>query len=355
MTTLLGRYVIAQVVLGTLFALLLLVTLDAVFALIGELGDIGKGRYGLHEALVYVLLTLPRRLYEMVPTAALLGGLLWLGNLAANSELTAMRAAGVTLWRLVGWVMQGGLLVVLAMVALGELVAPDAEARAQKLKSFAFSERLSVSSIGLWARDGQRFIQADAVLPGQRLAGVRVIELGADGQVIEVIRAVSAIYVDGRWRLEGVFRSQFGAAGVTPAHLPEITIDRLLAPEYFDVLVIEPRQMAAHDLWRYVQYLRGNQLDAAPYAVAFWQRITLPASTWVMLLLAVPFLFGSQREGGAGRRLFIGLIFGIGFAIVLRVLTHLGLVYELPAWLAASGPLWIFLAIALIALRRLRV
>lgn len=355
MTTLLGRYVIAQVILGTLFALLLLVTLDGVFALIGELGDIGRGRYGLSEALVYVLLTMPRRLYEMVPTAALLGGLLWLGNLAANSELTAMRSAGVTLWRLVGWVLQAGLLVVLVMVALGELVAPGAEARAQNLKSFAFTERLSVSAIGLWARDGQRFIHADAVLPGNRLAGVRIIELDHEGRVLEVSRAALARYEGEHWLLEDVARSRFANAGVSFDRLPDLTLERLIAPEYFAVLVVEPRQMAAHDLLRYIQYLRENQLDALPYAVAFWQRITLPASTWVMLLLAVPFLFGSQREGGAGRRLFIGLILGIGFVIVMRVLTHVGLVYQLPAWLAASGPLWIFFAIALIALKRLRV
>lgn len=355
MTTVLGRYVIAHVLTGTLLVLLLLVALDAVFAMIGELGDVGRGNYGLWEALVYVLLTLPRRIYEMVPTAALLGSLLWLGNLAANSELTAMRAAGVTLGRLVFWVLQGGLIVVLGMVALGELVAPGAEARGQNLKTFAFDERLTVSRIGLWARDGNRIVHADAVLPGERLGDVRVIEMGPDRQVISITRARLASPKAGAWVLSDVERSELSATGVRAERLEEERVEQLLAPEYLGVLVIEPRQMAALDLFSYITYLRENQLDSAPYEVAFWQRLTMPASTWVMLLLAIPFLFGRQREGGAGRRLFIGVVLGVSFVLVMRVMTHMGMVYELPPWLAASAPLWLFLAIALVALSRTRV
>lgn len=355
MTTLLGRYIIAQVLLGTTFALLLLVTLDGVFALIGEIGDIGRGRYGFLEALAYVLLTLPRRAYEMIPTAALLGGLLWLGNLAANSELTALRSAGVTLTQLVVWILQAGLLIVLAMLALGEIVAPNAEARAQNLKAFAFDERLSVGQIGLWARDGQRIIQADTLLPGQQLSGVRIFELDDHGQLSAVHHIERARFVEDAWVVDHWAQSRLTHQQVFPTWQEHGTLERLIAPDYFHVLVVEPRQMGALDLARYVRYLEENYLDAAPYAVAFWQRITLPASTWVMLLLAIPFLFGSQRDSGAGRRLFIGLVLGIGFVIIMRVLTHFGLVYNLAPWLAASAPLWIFLALALVGLKRLRV
>ncbi|MGM0552787.1 MAG: LPS export ABC transporter permease LptG [Pseudomonadota bacterium] len=354
MTTILGRYVIRQVLLGTALAVLLLVALDLVFALIEELRDTEQGTYGLIEALLYLALTLPRRLYDMLPSAALLGGLLLLGNLAANSELTAMRAAGMTLGRFTGWVMQAGLVVVLAMVALGEFVAPVAENRAQNLKAMAFDRQLSVSPIGLWARDGQRIVHADAVLPGQQLAGVRIIELGDDRRPRVLTRADRAIYRDGEWELEAVRRSFPTPDGVTTEQRATEVIEHLIVPAYFSVLVVEPSQMAARDLARYVDYLRTNRLDAAPYELAFWQRFTLPASTWVMLLLAIPFLFGAQREGGAGRRLFIGIGIGIGFLIVMRAMTHVGLAFALPPWLAATTPVLLFLGIALAALRRLQ-
>ncbi len=354
MTTILGRYVMRQVLLGTVLAVFLLVALDLVFALIDELRDTGQGTYGLTEALLYLALTLPRRLYDMLPSAALLGGLLLLGNLAANSELTAMRAAGMTLGRFTGWVMQGGLVVVVVMVVLGEFVAPVAENRAQNLKAMAFDQQLSVSPIGLWARDGDRIVHADAVLPDRQLAGVRIIELGEHRQPRVLTRADRATYRNGEWELEAVRRSFPTPEGVTTEHLATEIIDHLIVPAYFSVLVVEPSQMAARDLARYIDYLSANRLDSAPYEVAFWQRFTLPASTWVMLLLAIPFLFGAQREGGAGRRLFIGIAIGVGFAIVMRAMTHVGLAFALPPWLAAAAPVVLFLGIALAALSRLR-
>ncbi|WP_017926355.1 LPS export ABC transporter permease LptG [Thioalkalivibrio sp. HL-Eb18] len=355
MTTVLGRYVIRQVLIGTTLAVVLLVALDAVFAMIDELRDTGAGNYGVTEAMLYVALTLPRRMYEMLPPAALVGGLLWLGNLAANSELTAMRAAGMTLGRFIVWVLQAGLVVVMVMLIIGEFFAPASETRAQALKASAFDEEISVGSMGLWARDGQRMIHAESVLAGNQLVGVRIIEFTGDREPSWITRAARARFVDGDWRLEDVERSLLSHDRVVAEHRAEETIDRLIAPEYFDVLVVEPSQMAALDLSRYIDYLRENQLDAAPYEVAFWQRFTLPASTFVMLLLAIPFLFGSQREGGAGQRLFIGIAIGVSFVIVMRAITHLGLVYNLPPLLAASLPVLLFLAIALFALRRMAV
>lgn len=352
MTTVLGRYVMRQVLIGTAMAVLLLVVLDAVFALIDELGDVGRGDYGPVEAVIYVLLTLPRRMYELLPSAALLGGLLWLGNLASNSELTAMRAAGVTLGRFVSWVMQAGLVVVVGMVAVGEFLAPVAETRAQTMKATAFDRALSSGPIGLWARDGERMVHADAVLPDDRLAGVRIIELGEDRAPRVITRADTAHYEDGSWELRGVERSRPAPERVETETAEREVIDRLIAPEYFAVLVVDPSQMAAQDLARYITYLRENRLESAPYEVAFWQRFTLPASTWVMLLLAIPFLFGSQREGGAGARLFIGIVIGVAFAIAIRAMTHIGLVYQLPPLLAAVLPVLLFLAFALLGLRR---
>jgi lipopolysaccharide export system permease protein len=352
LTTVLGRYVIRQVLLGTVLAATLLVALDALFALIDELDDLGRGDYGMTELLAYVALTLPGRTYEMLPSAALLGGLLWLGNLAAHSELTAMRAAGMTLGRFIGWVMQAGLVIVVVMVGVGEFFAPAAESRAQHLKATAFDQQLSVGPIGLWARDGNRMVKADTVLPGNRLIGVRVIEVGDQGAPQVVTRAERARFVEGRWQLQGVARSRLSPQRVDVEHHEQQTIERLIAPEYFDVLVVEPGQMSGRVLLRYIGYLQENGLDSAPYEVAFWQRLSLPASTFVMLLLAIPFLFGSQRESGAGQRLFIGIVIGIAFAIVMRVLTHLGLVFQLPPLLAATLPVLLFLVIALAALHR---
>lgn len=101
----LDRYIGTSVFLAILSVLGIIVGLALLFAFIDELGDLSDS-YGTLEALIYVVLTLPRRAYEMLPMAALIGCLIGLGSLASNSELTIMRAAGVSVGRIVWAVMK---------------------------------------------------------------------------------------------------------------------------------------------------------------------------------------------------------------------------------------------------------
>ena len=102
----LDRYIGTQVFFAILAVLGIILGLALLFAFIDELSDLNKGDYGLGQVLWYVLLTAPRRAYEMLPMAALIGCLIGLGTLASNSELTIMRAAGVSLGRIVLSVMK---------------------------------------------------------------------------------------------------------------------------------------------------------------------------------------------------------------------------------------------------------
>src|SRR5690606_37103867 len=101
----LDRYIGSSVFLAILSVLGIIVGLALLFAFIDELGDLSSN-YGTLDALAYVLLTLPRRAYEMLPMAALIGCLIGLGSLASNSELTIIRASGVSVGRIVWSVMK---------------------------------------------------------------------------------------------------------------------------------------------------------------------------------------------------------------------------------------------------------
>jgi lipopolysaccharide export system permease protein len=95
-----------------------IVSLDAFRIFIGELNDVGQGQYTLAKAAVYVLLTVPRRFYEMFGYAALIGSLLGLGGLAASGELTALRAAGLSKLRICASVALGLGILTLAVAVL---------------------------------------------------------------------------------------------------------------------------------------------------------------------------------------------------------------------------------------------
>ena len=113
----LDRYIGTQVFFSILAVLGIILGLALLFAFIDELGDV-QGKYGLGEALSYVMLTAPRRAYEMLPMAALIGSLIGLGSLASNSELTIMRAAGVSIGRIVWAVMKPLLVLILVLLIL---------------------------------------------------------------------------------------------------------------------------------------------------------------------------------------------------------------------------------------------
>lgn len=354
MIGILDRYLGGAVIRGALLALLVLASLSAFFTLLAELGDL-RNDYDLAKAALYVLLTLPRRVYEMFPTAVLLGGLMSLGALAANSELMVMRAAGVSVTRITLAVLQGGLVLAVIAALLGEVVAPPGEKYAQAMRSAAQTGYITLQSDnGFWARDGDHFVQIRRVLPGAQLRDVTIYQLDDQLRVRNVTHATSGSYVDDGWRLENVRQSQIGADGVTTRRLESMQWRSLLRPGLLEVLAVKPEDLAASALTRYIAYLEENNLSSERYRLAFWVKVVTPFSALVMLLIAIPFVFGSLRSAHAGTRLLVGVLLGMGFYLANQALNQVGLVYGLPPLLSALTPTVVFAVGGLYAVARTR-
>ena len=156
---LLDRYVIRAVLGGVFVVLGVLLTLGALFLFANQQDDIGLGTYTALDAFWFVLLNIPQQVYEMMPIAVLIGALLGLGTLARGSELTVMRAAGISVWRIAGSVAMAGLLLVLLAVVCGEFLAPPLQAMAKQQKLLAkFSTITFAGRGGPWVRDGDLLI-----------------------------------------------------------------------------------------------------------------------------------------------------------------------------------------------------
>lgn len=354
MIGILDRYLGGAVIRGAMLALLVLASLSAFFTLLAELGDL-RNDYDLAKAALYVLLTLPRRVYEMFPTAVLLGGLMSLGALAANSELMVMRAAGMSVTRITLAVLQGGLVLALFAAVLGEVVAPPGEKYAQAMRSAAQTGYITLQSDhGFWARDGKHFIQIQRVLPGAQLRDITIYELDDDLRVRNMVHAESGFYADGQWQLQNIRQSRIGDAGVTTTERASIAWQSLLEPSLLEVLAVKPEDLAASALARYVDYLEENNLSSERYRLAFWVKVVTPFSALVMLLIAIPFVFGSLRSAHAGTRLLVGVLLGMGFYLANQALNQMGLVYGLPPLFSALAPTVAFAVGGLYAVARTR-
>jgi lipopolysaccharide export system permease protein len=349
----LGRYIARWVLGGTLLALAVLLALFTVFALLDELGDVGKGRYGLWEAVVYLSLTTPRRVYELVPLATLLGSLLGLGVLAGHSELTVIRAAGVSSWRIAFAALRATAVLVIAAVLLGELVVPHADDAAEARRSIAMTSSIALKTrYGFWARDGQRFINVRQILPDRRLGAVYAYTFDGERRLRSALRAERARPEGGGWVLEGVSTSLLEHDRVERRAHDSLRWEAPLASDLVELAVLRPDRLSSLDLLRYASFLRANGQDAAPYELALWSKLMVPLSALALALLAVPFVFGPLRSAGVGQRVLAGASIGITFYIASQALSQVGLVYGLAPFIGATLPTAVVTLLAVWLLRR---
>lgn len=347
------RYIALVVATSTGVALLVVVGLDAFFEVIREIDAVGKGSYTMGKMLLYVALTVPHNIYELFPMATLLGSLMGMGALATNSELVAMRASGISVWRIVRSVLQAGVLLLLLAVIIGEVIAPVAQQYGQQLRVAATNKTVSfLGSHGLWVRDGKYFIHARNVLAEDRLADVRVYELDANRGLSVVTRAASAHYSNGSWELKGLHQTRFEDARITTLRQRKHTWESLLTPDLLSIVALKPQTMSVRDINQFSRYLEDNGLDSQQYRYAFWGRLMTPLSALVMLFISVPFVFGGMRSVSAGRRLFFGILIGFGFYLVSQVSIQMGQVYGLHPLVATMLPGIVFVAAGLYAVQR---
>jgi len=351
---LIDRYLARTVLAGIAMTALVFAGLFLFIDFVRELRQVGTADYSLMTALYYVALRLPQRLYELAPPVILVGALLSLGALAAASELVVMRAAGLSVARITRSVLQAGLLVALLVALLGEYAVPYSSQQAQTLRVQALNQSVLVGGKqGIWFRDGERYIHIGKVLPGRQLHDVSLYELDSARRLKSASRiAYAQAQADG-WLLQDVVTSVIGDNGVQTWQQDRQFVNRLVKADLFDVLKTDPEDMSARDLYHYAAYLQQNNLDADVYRLQFWLKLLTPLTCLVMLLLALPLVFGSQaRTGGAGQRVVIGLSIGIVFYVLNRLVNHLGLVYGLPPLLSAALPPLLAAGIALGLLRR---
>ncbi len=352
---------IALNVLGSLLVVwLVLVGFDAVSQFARQLGELGKNGYSLAQALIYVGLTIPRRAYEMFGHAALIGSLLGLGGLAASSELTALRANGMSRLRIMGSALVTVAALALGVVIVGETVAPAGEQRAQALQLSLRSNQLGLTTrSGLWARDGDNIINAKGAravpVDGRlrvQLADVRVFGLDASGVLTSFMHAGMAMYERGAWQLQKVRVTQFDAGGAHSSRHVSMPWKSRLDPKLLELSVVNPDYMSLRDLRRNIRYFRANGQNPASYANAWWAHIFYPFSVLLLVLAVLPLAFGNLRSGGVGKRVFIGILLAVAWYFLQMALVSVGNVYGLPPWLSNLLPALLLAAVALVHYRR---
>lgn len=339
------RYLRAEVFSATALVLAAFLMLFGFFDLIGEVRDIGRGTYQLAQAVMFVSLTLPGRLYELAPIAVLIGTLYALTSLARHSEITVLRASGLSNLSMLGSLLKLGLIFVLMTFAVGEFVAPAAERAAQQLRLRSISAVVAQEfRSGVWLRDDRAFVNIRNVTPEATLEDVRIYQFDDRFRLLSIVDAQSADFAgDGAWTLKDVTQTGFESTRSSVVKEETRTWRTAINPEMLSVLMVAPEKMQLMTLYQYVRHLEENKQKTERYEIAFWKKLVYPLSILVMLVLAMPFAFLQSRSGGVSLKVFTGIMLGIGFHLLNGLFSSLGAINEWQPVVAAITPSVLFL------------
>jgi lipopolysaccharide export system permease protein len=352
--TLLERYIA-----GATFKALVVVCagMTALFSLlefVDQLHDVGTGQYRLIDALVYVLLTSPARLLQLMPASMLLACLFALGALAARSELTAMRAGGLSSARIVGSVFMLGGATVISLFLVAEFVIPAAQQMAQAERASRLSSAQAVrSGNSFWAQGDHQYLNVRQFEAGNVPSDIYLYKFAQSGELQTLIQAEYAeVRADGSWLLEGVSRKQFSGDRIETDRLVNLSWQPFLRPRQASLLMLPPESMQPIELYQYVRDLERRHQPVGRYAQELWAKIDLPLAIAAMIMIAVPFAFGPLRTQSIGQQMMIGAMIGIVFSLVQQITIYLGELFNVSPVLTATLPSLLLLALAFYLFRR---
>jgi lipopolysaccharide export system permease protein len=343
------RYLAKEILWATLLLLAALLALFALFDFIREMGDLGKGSYRLRAIVQYVALAQPNHVVVVFPMAALMGTLFAIARLSSQSELTVMRASGLSLARLGGYVAVIGLGLAAAVFAFAETVAPATEEWAKRIKLNATTNIVARQfRSGFWMKDDLSFVNIGGVTPDKTLQDIRIYEFDRAYRLTALSIAKTGIYdgAAGRWVLGETEKTSFEGSRARFERLPVAHWNSAITPDLISVLLIRPDAMPVTSLASYIEHLRDNKSNSTLYELAFWTKVFQPIATVVMMLLAIPFAVQSQRARGGGARMLIGILAGLGFYFLNQLAGNLTVINDWPPLASVSLPLGFFVVVA---------
>lgn len=353
MISILDRYIARTVLATSSLSLVVLTGLSALIRFVEQLNSVGKGTYSVADAGLFVLLSLPRDVEVFFPMAALLGGLIGMGMLASNSELVVMLASGRSKLNIATSVMKAALVMMLLVMALGEWLAPKLEAQARELRASAISGGSLISAQqGVWARDGDHFVNIGEVEDTGRLRDITLYRFAANRELDSVVQGESAVFLNDSWLLQEVLITTHGEQRIDRQQLPQWVWRSSLTPDKLGVVTVKPESLSIRGLLDYLEYLTSNRQDSSRYELALWRKLLAPLAVAVMLLVALSFIFGPLRSTTMGARVSLGVVTGFSFHVSNEIFGPLAQVYQLPPILGALLPSLLFALTAMWLLRR---
>ena len=349
---LLDEYVMRTYAANFALTLVAFAMLFVIFTFFELIGDIIHNRTPLVTVGDYLLNLIPFIIYNVTPLCSLLAVLITFGALNRSSELTAMKATGISLYRVVAPILVLAALIGAGLFAFDESYLPEANRRQDQLRSeikgkppqtFLRPDRKWISGQTNRAGDPARIFYYQFFDPDRNVfANLTVFEFEPASFTLQRrIFASTARWDPGvnRWIFDNGWQRTF--SGETVGTYQPFTLNTFPEihelPGYFKKEDLQSQQMSYGQLSRYISDLKQSGFDTVRLSVQLDRKIADPVVTLVMAILAVPFALSMGKRGGlAGIATAIGL--AIAYWVAAGIFSAMGNVNTLPPLLAAWSP-----------------
>jgi lipopolysaccharide export system permease protein len=346
------RYIGVLLLRAYLLVALALTALFSLLEFVEQLGSVGEGHYSVADAGLYTLCTMPYRLLQMTPAAMLIGCLLGLGGLGRHSELTALRAAGMSEYRIGGVAIRLTIPIGLLLFLLAEYGIPISQQFAQQERSAALYTSLR-SEDNFWAYGDRQYLHVQHFDRRDIPTNIEVYNFNVNGTLAEYLHADRAdLRADGWWLLANVTRKYLLDGKFQTERFAALSWQPFLSPRQTQLLRLPPDSMPPIALYQYIRSLRQRHLQALLYEQEFWMKIDLPLSTLAMILVSLAFVFRPPRAQNTGSQIAIGAGFGVVYSLVQEIAANLNLVLDLNPAVAALAPSVLLIVLATSLFRR---
>ena len=348
----LDEYVMGSFLRNFAIVIAAITGLFLIFTFFELIGDIVRYRTPLVTVGDYLLNLIPFVIYNMAPLCSLVAVLITFGSLGRTSELTAMKATGISLYRVVAPILVIAAILSVALFAFDEVYLPTANRRQEALLStikgkpaqtFLRPDRKWISGQVIKNGDPTRIFYYQFFDPDKDVfANLTVFEFQPGTFALTRRLFASSAHWDEhdeRWILDDGWQRSFQGETVSSfttfdsASFPEIREQ----PPYFKKQERPSQEMSYDELSRYIRDLQQSGFDTTRLRVQLNRKLAYPLITLVMAILAVPFALSAGKRGSiAGLGSAVGV--AIAYWIIAGIFENLGDVNSLPAVLAAWSP-----------------
>jgi lipopolysaccharide export system permease protein len=286
-----------------------------------------KHRAPLHLIFKYFLYRLPEVTFQWtLPYAVLLATLLTLGMLSRHSEITAMKAGGVSLYRITLPLLFIALIISFLSFLGNEYLVPFTNQKVRYLLSVEVRKEQLTSffkNYKIWYRSDHRIFNIQLLDPQKKvLEGFTLYQLDDSFRCIQRIDAREAKWVNGRWWLyDGATRDFDKGGSVRMIPFGEMEYSLPENWESFQTIERQSEEMSYTELRAYIRKIQSAGYDATRYVADFYSKYSYPLLNLIMVLIGVPFALKTGRSGGValsiGLSVMIGFAYGVTFYIFL--------------------------------------